>query len=125
MFFLFWGFFVWLGATLIFRFGGQFFFLYDQPLLMIMSYTLVVPLIAVLTLPVYKWKKVHSNQKIKAALFIALPGMLIDAVVLIYFQNLFPNLDPNTDKYFASWLLWAYSLILLSGFIEKQVEIGE
>jgi hypothetical protein len=123
MFFLLWGLLVWLGATLIFRFGGQFFFLHDQPMLMIMSYILVVPLILVLTLPIYKWKKVTASQRIKAAIFIALPGMLIDSIVLIYFQDIFTNLSPNTDKFFASWLLWAYSLILLSGFIGNRNEL--
>ncbi|MFC7686628.1 DUF5367 domain-containing protein [Ureibacillus sp. GCM10028918] len=117
MFFLFWGFLVWLGASAIFRLTGQFFFTPDNPVLLIVSYILVVPLILVLTLPIYRWKNVNAYQQLKAAIFIALPGMLLDTIALIFFSNIFVNLEPETDRIFGSWLLWAYSLILLSGFL--------
>ncbi|MDQ0300594.1 hypothetical protein J2S78_003062 [Salibacterium salarium] len=117
MFFLFWGFLVWLGASAIFRFTGQFFFSLESPTLLVTSYILVVPLILILTLPVYRWKKVHSQQRLRAAILIALPGMFIDAVVLIYFSDVFVNLEARMNGMFASWLLWANSFILLTGFI--------
>ena len=117
MFFLFWGFLVWLGASVMFRFTGQFFFTPDSPALLIVSYILVVPLILVLTLPIYRWKNVNAYQQLKAAIFIALPGMLLDTIALIFFSDIFVNLKPETDRIFGSWLLWAYSLILLSGFL--------
>lgn len=56
----------------------------------------------------------------KAAVCIALPGMLIDAIVLIYFDQVFVNLSVDTDRFFASWLMWAYSLILLTGFFNTK-----
>lgn len=117
MFFLFWGFLIWLGASIIFRLTGQFFFTSDSPVLLIVSYILVIPLILVLTLPIYRWKKIDSYQQLKAAIFIALPGMLLDTFVLIFFSDIFVNLKPETDRLFGSWLLWAYSMILLSGFL--------
>ena len=120
MFFLFWGFLVWLGASAIFRLTGQFFFILNSPVLLIVSYILVIPLIIVLTLPIYRWKKLNSNQQLKAAIFIALPGMLLDTIALIFFSDIFTNLKPETDRIFGSWLLWAYSLILLSGFFFKK-----
>ncbi|GGB54079.1 DUF5367 domain-containing protein [Fictibacillus barbaricus] len=120
MFFLFWGFLVWLSASAIFRLTGQFFFILTSPVLLIVSYILVIPLIIVLTLPIYRWKKLNSNQQLKAAIFIALPGMLLDTIVLIFFSDIFTNLKPETDRIFGSWLLWAYSLILLSGFFYKK-----
>ncbi|MBB5326026.1 putative tellurium resistance membrane protein TerC [Anoxybacillus tepidamans] len=44
MYFLIWGFLVWLGATLIFRFLGHFFFNPENALLLL-SYLFVVPAI--------------------------------------------------------------------------------
>ena len=85
MFFLFWGLLVWLSASAIFRLTGQFFFILNSPVLLIVSYILVIPLIIVLTLPIYRWKKLNSNQQLKAAILIALPGMLLDTIVLIFF----------------------------------------
>lgn len=119
MFFLFWGFIVWLSATLIFRFAGHYFFTPDNVVLMTASYIFVIPLILVITLPVYKWKKIKSDGKLKAAICIALPGMLLDVFALIFFQDIFTNLNLESDKYFGSWLLWAYSLIILTGFDKR------
>ncbi|MDD1502618.1 DUF5367 domain-containing protein [Lysinibacillus sp. CNPSo 3705] len=120
-FFLLWGFLVWLGASLIFRVLGQVFFIPDNTLLMVSSYILVIPLILVLTFPIYKFKKIQKNsERMKAAVCIALPGMLIDAIVLIYFDQVFVNLSVDTDRFFASWLMWAYSLILLTGFFNTK-----
>ncbi|WP_162176058.1 DUF5367 family protein [Bacillus manliponensis] len=45
--------------------------------------------------------------------------MLIDAVVLVYFDNVFVNLPTHADKFFASWLMWAYALIVCTGFVKK------
>ncbi|HHQ8911890.1 DUF5367 domain-containing protein [Bacillus anthracis] len=119
-FFLFWGFLVWLGASLIFRFLGQIFFITDSLGWMAASYILVVPLILVLTLPIYKIKNITGSERLKAAIYIALPGMLIDSIVLVYFDNVFINLSADTDRYFASWLMWAYALIIITGLVKNQ-----
>lgn len=79
---------------------------------------LVIPIIWVVTIPIYSLKKLSDLKQIQAAICIALPGMLIDAVVLIFFETIFTNLPADLDRYFASWLLWAYSLILLTGFMK-------
>ncbi|MGY4691172.1 DUF5367 domain-containing protein [Salibacterium sp. K-3] len=117
MCFLLWGLLVWLGATGIFRFTGQYFFSLGDPMLLVAAYILVIPLILVLTLPVYRYKNLDSLNQLKAAILIALPGMLLDIIALIYFQDIFVNLEPGTDGIFGSWLLLAYSVILLSGFM--------
>ncbi|WP_338754436.1 DUF5367 domain-containing protein [Bacillus sp. FJAT-52991] len=122
-FFLFWGFLVWLGASLFFRFLGQIFFVTDPIILMIISYILVIPCIFLVTLPIYRWKKVQGKERLLAAICIALPGMLIDSLVLVYFDHVFVNLPVYTDRYFASWLLWAYSFILMTGII-KNNQVG-
>ncbi|AIC93133.1 MULTISPECIES: DUF5367 domain-containing protein [Shouchella] len=119
MFFLFWGFLVWLGATAIFRFLGQFFFTPDNTFFLVAAYVIVVPLILVITLPLYRYKKLNAFNQLKAAVFIALPGMVFDVIVLIYFAEFFVNLDPGMDQFFASWLLLAYSVILLTGLISN------
>ncbi|MED4082642.1 DUF5367 domain-containing protein [Halalkalibacterium halodurans] len=122
MFFLLWGVLVWLGATGVFKLAGHFFFSPENPTLMILSYLLVIPLILVLTLPLYKWKQLNDHEKLKAAIFIALPGMLLDVIVLLNFQEIFTNLSPDADQYFASWLLWAYSLIIVTGFLKAKTK---
>ncbi|KYD26510.1 hypothetical protein B4110_0319 [Parageobacillus toebii] len=58
-------------------------------------------------------------------MFIALPGMFIDTVVLVIFPDVFTNLPVQSDRYFGSWLLWAYSLILITGLPLKKREGGD
>jgi hypothetical protein len=122
VYFLIWGFLVWLGATLIFRFLGHFFFNPENALLLLLSYLLVVPFIFLLTYPLYKLKGLKKDERLKAAMFIALPGMFIDTIVLIVFPDVFTNLPVESDRYFGSWLLWAYSLILITGLPLKKRE---
>ncbi|UPW84870.1 DUF5367 family protein [Lysinibacillus sp. Ag94] len=62
------------------------------------------------------YKKIKGTERLLAAICIALPGMLIDAVVLLVFDDMFPNLSAVLDRYFASWLLWACSLFVMTGF---------
>lgn len=120
MYFLYWGFLVWLGATIIFRFFGHFFFNPENALLLLLSYLLVVPLIFLLTYPLYKLKGLKKDERLKAAMFIALPGMFIDTIVLVIFPEVFTNLPVESDRYFGSWLLWAYSLILITGLSPRK-----
>ncbi len=115
-FFLCWGFGIWLLASAAFRFVGQYFFTLEEPFLMIGAYILLIPLIWISTIPIYSMKKIQGTERLLAAICIVIPGMLIDVVVLFYFDNIFPNLSADVDRYFASWLLLAYSLILLTGF---------
>jgi hypothetical protein len=122
MHFLIWGFLVWLGAMLIFRFFGHFFFNPENALLLLLSYLLVVPLIFLLTYPLYKLKGLKKDERLKAVIFIALPGMFIDTIVLVIFPEVFTNLPVESDRYFGSWLLWAYSWILLTGVPLKRRE---
>ncbi|TDQ36987.1 DUF5367 domain-containing protein [Aureibacillus halotolerans] len=123
MFFLLYGFLVWLGASVIFRLAGQFFFVPGQPILLIWASVLVIPLVAVLTLPLYHKKKLNSEAQLKAAICIALPGMVLDTVVLLSFDSIFVNLDQQMDGTFGSWLLFAYSLVLVSGFLPLKLKI--
>ncbi|MFE3577535.1 DUF5367 domain-containing protein [Lysinibacillus sp. NPDC059133] len=117
-FFLCWGFAIWLVASAVFRLMGNYFFILEEPLFMIAAYILAIPLVWIATIPIYSLKKIKGTERLQAAICIALPGMLIDAVVLLVFDNVFPNLSADLDRYFASWLLWAYSLILITGFIK-------
>ncbi|MFJ7734075.1 DUF5367 domain-containing protein [Lysinibacillus sp. NPDC097231] len=115
-FFLCWGFGIWLLASAIFRLVGHYFFTFEEPFLMIATYILAIPLVWIATIPIYSLKKIKGTARLLAAICIVFPGMLIDAVVLLVFDNVFPSLSNDLDRYFASWVLWAYSLILLTGF---------
>jgi hypothetical protein len=112
-----WGIALWLAATITFRLAGQWFLVPGDRLLLGLTYYGAVPVIALVTLPVYYIQRLSSNLRVRAAVLIALPGMMLDMVSLLVFPRLFPNLAPGAEPLFASWLLWAYGLILCSGFV--------
>lgn len=115
--FLTWGLVLWLAATAIFRLAGHWFLVPGNRLLLGLTYYGAVPLIALVTLPLYSWFRLESNTRVRAAVLIALPGMLLDMVTTLLFDQVFPNLEPTAGAPFASWLFWAYGLILVSGLV--------
>jgi hypothetical protein len=53
-----------------------------------------------------------------------LPGMLLDTVCIQFFGNLFPNMPETYSKTFASWLMFAYSIVLIFGLLRKKQKNG-
>ncbi|MBX9976393.1 DUF5367 family protein [Cytobacillus firmus] len=114
-----WGFLLWMSATILFRLFGQIFLIPGQVFLVLAIFILAIPLITIATYPYYYVRKISGSERIIAAVQIALPGMIMDILSIIYFAKVFPNLTNDSLPIFASWLLWAYSLILLTGFSIK------
>ncbi|WP_423410658.1 DUF5367 family protein [Heyndrickxia sp. MSNUG] len=106
---------LWVSATLIFRVFGQYFLDANNPWLTLITFLLAVPVILAATIPYYHFRMIPLSKRLSSAVLIALPGMILDIFSVIYFDVAFPNLQPVSQPLFASWLLWAYSLILISG----------
>ena len=115
-FFPLWGFLVWLIATVIVRISGQHLLDPDQPVIVVFLFLGTVPLIAAVTIPIYDWRQVSLHDRPTAAILMSLPGLLIDVVVLLAFPTIFPNLG-DVAGIFGAWLLWAYSLVLITGLL--------
>jgi hypothetical protein len=127
-FFLVWGFLLWLVTTLVYRLIGQYLWSLESLVLLLMTFALVVPLVAALTYPIYDWRKVKSFERPLAAIYILLPGMLLNIACIPFFPIVFPNLPSTTAVYFCALVLWTYSLVLLTSFVPKRearVALGE
>lgn len=114
---LFIGFLVWLLATLAFRLAGQFFFLTESPIILSILYVVVIPSLVFLTL--FTFKKFHLSgfEKTAAGILLVLPGMLIDTFAIQFFEAIFPNMPATRAASFGSWLMWAYSIVLVTAII--------
>ena len=51
---------------------------------------------------------------------IALPGMVMDTFVVLYYREFFPNLVATSLPMFMAWSTLAYCLILLNGLIYRR-----
>ncbi|WP_158963369.1 DUF5367 domain-containing protein [Myroides fluvii] len=114
---LFIGFLVWLFATLAFRFAGQYFFITESPVILTMLYLVVVPSMAFLSLVTFKKFNLSGLEKIAAGALLVLPGMIIDTFVIQFFEPIFPNMSSDKAASFGSWLMWAYSTVLVTSLI--------
>ncbi|WP_391559295.1 DUF5367 family protein [Robertmurraya sp.] len=114
-----WGFLLWISATILFRFFGQLFLIPGNVVLLLITFIMAIPLISLATYPYYYLRKIPKSKRLISAVQIALPGMILDIFSIIYFKKVFSNLHIDSLPFLASWLLWAYSLILISGFSIK------
>ncbi|MCK1998747.1 DUF5367 domain-containing protein [Psychrobacillus psychrodurans] len=114
-----WGILLWVLATLLFRFYGQLFLIPGNVSLLIITFILTIPLIIIATYAYYYLRKIPESKRLMTSVQIALPGMILDIFSVFFFNKVFLNLHTDSLPFFAAWLLWAYSLILSSGFSIK------
>ncbi len=111
------GFFIWLAATIVFRVYGQYFFLPESSTVLALLYLLVIPVLGFATYFVTKIYHLQGLQPALSACLLVLPGMLADTLVILFFDQFLPNLPMDTVGPFASWLMWAYTIVIAVGVI--------
>lgn len=116
------GFLVWLSATILFRVAGHYFFLVDNAIVLISLYLLLIPALGLLSRAVFHKFRLNNLESVKAAAIMVLPGMLLDTLCVQFFEKLFPNMPESYSKTFASWLMFAYAIVLISGLLRKNQE---
>lgn len=116
------GFGIWAAATLAVRLIGQVLFLPDNAVIVAALYIVVGIALPLLAYGIYIWRRLDPIQQIEAAALLVIPGMLADAFVVLFFAPIFPNVTPEADGLFGAWLLWAYVVVLITGFIRLPVQ---
>jgi len=110
------GFLLWLAATIVFRLWGGPLIDPGQPLIWL-SFIVIVPLILLTLRALFRARKLSSPERPRAAMLVAIPGMLLDLFSVAFHDLVFPGLPQAHLHLFFVWLLWAYSLILLGGLL--------
>lgn len=111
------GFLIWFLATLAFRFAGQFFFITDSVAILTILYLAVIPALILLSTLTFKKLKVSGLDSVVGGVLMVLPGMFIDTFIIQFFEKIFPNMPPSRAAAFGSWLMWAYSIVLLTSIV--------
>lgn len=124
VFFFIWGLFLWFVGTLAFRLVGQFILIPDNSFSLLLIFAAAVPTMAAAIYPIYSLKRVSPSQRPLAAIFIVLPGMVLDVFSVLLFPVVYPNLSPTAVASFSAILLWGYSLLLLTSFLPP-IRIGD
>jgi hypothetical protein len=108
------GFSIWFLATLAFRVAGQFFFITESPIILAILYLAVIPSLALISAITFKRFNLTGLENVVAGVLLVLPGMIIDTFVILFFEDIFPNMPSSRAATFGSWLMWAYSVVLLT-----------
>lgn len=115
------GFSIWFLATLVFRIAGHHFFLTQNPLVLTLLYLILIPSLGFVANRVFNKYKLTKAEAVQSAALMVLPGMLLDTFCVQFFALVFPNLPEEDGATFGSWLMFAYSIVLLSGLFRKKV----
>jgi len=113
------GFLIWLVGTLAFRFFGHTLFPLDEPAVIAALYVLIAPVVYFLALWVFKRYSLSPSERLKCAILLVLPGMCCDVLCVKYHAFVFPTMSVDQAIILGSWVLWAYSVVLLAGLISS------
>ncbi|RXM45152.1 hypothetical protein BOW55_16425 [Flavobacterium sp. YO12] len=116
------GFGIWLMATITFRLFGHYFFITDNTFILIALYIILIPVLGIIVNSVNNKYKLNKLEAIHSTVIMILPGMLLDTLCIYFFSLVFPNLPTADGVVFSSWLMWAYSIVLIFGLLRKKIK---
>lgn len=115
-----WGATVWLAVTITFRLVGHFVLDPSNALLLAGFFVAVIPLMAAVTYPVYRYLQLPHAARPAAAAAMSIPGMFLDVILLRYATTVFPAMTTEMVVTYAAILFFGYAIVLLTGFIPRQ-----
>lgn len=112
-----WGLLVWGAVALLIRLVGHVLLSPSNPLLVMGFFAAVVPLMALVTYPIYRWFGIAPVDRGTAAALMSIPGMFLDVLLVVFADIVFPAMGPGAVINFGAILLFGYAIVLLSGFV--------
>jgi zinc transporter ZupT len=106
---------IWFEATLTIRFLGNYVLVPGNTLLTVAVFALTVPLVVAIGWFFFAAFQTRPLEGAISAILICASGLIADAFVFVWIENVFPVMSETQGRMFASWLLWAYGIGLLSG----------
>ena len=106
---------IWFEATLMIRFLGNYLLVPGNTLLTVAVFALTVPLVVAIGWFFFAAFQTRPLERAIAAILICAAGLIADACVFVWIETVCPVRSETQGRMFASWLLWAYGIGLLSG----------
>lgn len=114
-----WGLTVWAAVAVFIRVAGPVLLDPSTPAVVAAFFVTVVPLMALVTYPVYRWFEVPSAARPAAAAVLSIPGMFLDVVLVLGADVVFPAMGSGAIINFGAILLFGYAVVLLTGFVPR------
>lgn len=102
----------WLLGTVLYRARGQ--AIFETTSLRYWLNFVLTPLIStIFCVALFRWLGIPATQWPSAALLIAIPGMIGEAILLSNFSRWMPRMQPATAGSYGGFLFATYALVLL------------
>jgi hypothetical protein len=112
-----WGVVVWFAVAVSIRLVGHVVLDPASGHLVVGFFVAVVPLMALVTYPVYRWLDVPRSRRPAAAAVMSIPGMVLDVLLVGHAATVFPAMSTAAVVNFGGILLFGYAVVLLTGFV--------
>ncbi len=109
------GFLIWFEATLIIRWLGDLIFAPDNMAWTVGLFAATPALVYAIGWFFFATFQTPRGARAAAAILICAIGLMADAAVIGWIDVVLPGLTPDQERLFASWIVWAYGIGLLSG----------
>lgn len=119
-----WGLTVWAGVLVTIRAVGHLLLTPSAPLRVAGFFGATVPLMAAVTYPVYRRLDIERAARPAAAATMSIPGLLLDAGLLLAAGVTLPRLGPGAVRNFGAILLFGYAVVLLTGLVPRSRPSG-
>lgn len=114
-----WGLTVWAGVFVAIRAVGHLLLSPSAPLRVAGFFIATLPLMAAVTYPVYCRFEIEGAARPAAAGLMSVPGLVLDAGLVLNASVTFPRLGPGAIRNFGAILLFGYAVVLLTGFVPR------
>jgi hypothetical protein len=112
-----WGLCVWLVVAVSARLVGHVLLSPTSPWLVAAVFVSAIPLMAIVTYPVYRWLGIPHALRGSAAALMAVPGMFLDVLLMLSAESVLPAMGEGAVINFGALLLFGYAIVLLTGFV--------
>ncbi len=112
-----WGLCVLLVVAISARLVGHILLSPTNPLLVTGAFVSAIPLMVIVTYPVYHWFGIPHALRGSAAALMSVPGLFLDVLLILFAESIFPAMGQGVVINFAALLLFGYAIVLLTGFI--------
>jgi hypothetical protein len=112
-----WGLTVWAIVAVSMRLVGHVLLSPANPALVVGFFGSVVPLMALVTYPVYRRLGIPRGRRGAAAAVLSIPGLFLDVGLVLGVETVYPLMGPGTVRNYAAVLLFGYAVVLVTGFV--------
>lgn len=112
---------IWFEATLIIRWAGDLIFIPESTVWTIGGFIVTAGVVFTVGWFFFTTFQTPPPARAAAAILICAVGLVADALVFGWIDDVFPQMTADQQRLFACWVAWAYGLGLISGLWPKNL----